>query len=461
MSHIFQFIGNNFEAILYIQISLIILILGTFAALRVTAVVNDAFTSTGRLKLLFIVVFFSQFLLIGYFYWANYHLSGLNLESAKTINENTSWVRERLTIYFIRDNSLIAKDIINQHENVILTREEGIEEYHFSPNGKYILIGTSSQIYLYNIKNGIVEQIDSVEQDRLNNKAVISGIAWAPDSVKFCYEVSRWSDVSSQDNVFVYNIKNKTKEMISNPGYVLSSLYWAEDGQSLYFLKHKSMDTSVSGYAFETWAYQIPLQTKKIEKLGFIQSETNVIPIENFAMRNINLYLEGKRLSFYKNGISEVLTSRRDSKKTTDKNHYYINVNTMRGDSDQFAFPVLEDIFSVKDSDQLMLYNSMVSPTGKYLGIDNNDHLYYVHNQWFHKRLFKLSRHENDNNVPKYLQPKVRELNIKHINWTPKGKYVLMEHRTLGILILDPLSSRIGVIGKNGNAYGWYEPPRT
>ena len=83
---------------------------------------------------------------------------------------------------------------------------------------------------------------------------------------------------------------------------------------------------------------------------------------------------------------------------------------------------------------------SMVSPSGKLLGIDEKDFLYFQEGNKHHRLL----------NFKVFPQPPM------HLRWLPGENYVIMTCPSLGILILNPQTGAIGKIIE-AEAFGWYE----
>jgi hypothetical protein len=58
-------------------------------------------------------------------------------------------------------------------------------------------------------------------------------------------------------------------------------------------------------------------------------------------------------------------------------------------------------------------------------------------------------------------QYKGGDLVVKQIRWIPGGRYVIMQHRYLGVLILEPATGKIGLlIEADGHTFGWHKDIR-
>ncbi|MCR4337895.1 MAG: hypothetical protein NUV91_08850, partial [Candidatus Omnitrophica bacterium] len=105
-------------------------------------------------------------------------------------------------------------------------------------------------------------------------------------------------------------------------------------------------------------------------------------------------------------------------------------------------------------------YFSWVSPKGSRLGIDREDHLYYVHNRWWRRRLYKIPRVPLGGGFEEKKDQQGGRLAIQDPQWFPSGKYVILDHYFLGILILEPQSGRIGIlVNDKGHTFGWFKKP--
>ncbi len=83
--------------------------------------------------------------------------------------------------------------------------------------------------------------------------------------------------------------------------------------------------------------------------------------------------------------------------------------------------------------------------------------MYTTKTRWFRKRLFRIPREINKEDMTRY-HYKGGDLVIDHIRWIPGGRYVIMEHKYWGVLILEPSTGRIGsLIQAHGRAFGWYQ----
>ncbi len=410
---IVQRLSNHFELFFSVVVVMTIFFVVLFLSLKLKEIsLKDIFRSAIR-YILFMTIVVGQITLIsivGYLFWLNYQKPALRFQFPEDILSNTHWVKDNLRIYFIDGRHLRSIRVNGRDQRDVLTADEFIKEYHFSPDGKHLLVVAGQKLYSVDLENWRSVLIDSVGglESSGDLKGVLSGIRWAPDSRHFCYEIARWSRYSSQDRLYVYDIENGEKRAIQSPARRISSLYWDRSSGNLYYLRHEAKDTSVHTYAFDVHVFRIPLATLVPESVAEIPSERSSVPIENLNIRGIDLFLDADQLSFTQAPIPQ----------------------------------------------------SLVSEKGSALGIDEDDNLYFVAQNWFRKRLCKIPREPVLSDMSRY-QYKGGDLVVKQIRWIPGGRYVIMQHRYLGVLILEPVTGKIGLlIEADGHTFGWYKDIR-
>lgn len=349
------------------------------------------------------------FLVVLYLFWMNYKHAAPAIQFPEDVLADTSWVREDFRIYFIDGNQLRRIRLNGRDKHDVLIAPDPIKEYLFSPDGKHLLVATTREIYLLDPDDPARgERIDSWQPtDAMDQwSGAVSGIRWSPDSRRFCYEIARWSSYSAQNSAYVYDIMEKKKRAVQAPTRRLSSLYWDRSGENLYYLQTAAKDTSVHAYPFEVNVFRIPLVSLRPEFVTRIPRDRSQIPIGNLRIRGIDLNLETDELSFRQGQTANVL----------------------------------------------------VSDKGRLLGIDEDDYLYYVPKRWFRNRLLKISREPRASDLPRHPY-QGGELTITQIRWIPGGRYAIMFHRYLGVLILEPATRKLGLlIAAQGNTFGWYAP---
>ncbi len=474
---IFNFFSNHFELILYINLACIVVGFLLFIAVqfsdaafrsRVYALAANVFvvsviTAQGSMMFLSLCV-----------YWANYQPSVKEKKFVDQIILTTQWAQLDTPLYYIQADTLRSMTVGDRQEKEIFKAKNPLREYHFSPNGKYLLAVGLKELYLVDIQAQKFETIDSlfleepasppIETEGEVSKShpprgAIHGVRWAPDSQKFCYETSLWTPFSSQERIYVYSIPDQRKIEIKSPARRISSLYWDQQGDNLYYLYNEAKDTSVSSYSYEIKIFRIPVEKEgkffvspSPQFAASILSDQSSLPLDNLKVRGIEFFLKGDELSFERSTHKSLFAA--------PSLKFEPSVDLSRADPSRLAYrfwkkgkDFLNSFVSI-DSPIIM---SVASERGKALGIDQDDYLYYIHNQWFRKRLFKIPREPLISEAPRYPY-KGGEPVIYNIRWLPGGRYVILEHKYMGVFILDPYSGKIGnIVGLQGEAIGWFE----
>jgi len=349
--------------------------------------------------------------LYGYLYWQNYKRPAPLLQLSSNVYASTHWVKSSLRMYFVDGNVLRSIRVNGRDAEDVFVGNSPVREYHLSPDGSQILVLTQEDLFLVDAKSKSVSRIDTIQVSSPNEqekgaetKGSITGMAWAPDSRKFVYEIARWSAFAGQDQAYVYFLDEQKKKVIRSPARRVSSLYWHQKSDSLYYLYHEAQDTSVEFSAYEVKVFRIPLATLTPELITRIPYEDDEVPIKNLKIRGIDLFLGGDKILF-------------------DRTRYA---------------------------------RRAVSERGSVIGIDDQDYLYFINAKWFRKRLFKIPRELRYTDMPRH-QYQGGDLVMGHVRWIPGGRYVVMEHRFWGILILEPSTGKIGLlIQAKGHSFGWH-----
>jgi hypothetical protein len=405
-----QYINNHFDIFLIILIICGTTFLVSLVLARFRFLVFMGYLPVMVKTFLYRLVVIGQLaMLVGLIgvYWVNYQIAAELIRLPENVLVSTDWVDLQIPIYFIEQNQLHRIHPDGTRHQVVFKAQDPLKEYIFSPDGRYILIISESQLSLYEREtqdSWMVDTIGDISGDHNELKGVIRDVQWAKDSLKFFYKINRWSPYASQNNVYVYHVQERSKEPIISPGRQLAELYWNDASDSLYHIYNEALDTSKHGYPFEVRIYRIPLETMKPKRVSTFPYREATVPEDSLALRDIHLYLKG----------------------------------------DQYAFG------------RKPKTNVFESPTGAKVGIDEDDHLYYMRYQWFRKRLFKIER-EKVAFIEDEYQKKGGELVLRHISWLPGGQYLIMEHKDIGILIMEPKTKRIGRLYQSqGRAFGWF-----
>ena len=412
---IVNFLSNHFELILYLNFALLIFLIALMGIVYFSdpSFRKQLYARLSPIILITIIVTeIAMFSLSGYVYWKNYKTNAEIIRFPENVLLNTSWVKQDFTVYFITGTELRSIKINGEDEEKIFQAAAPIREYYFSPNGKYLLIVSQRDLFLLDRKSKESELIDTLgpglEGDQING--VITGIHWAPNSQKFCYEVSRWSRYATQDHLFIYSLKEKEKRIMENPPRMVSSVYWDEKAENLYYVQYEAQDISMYTYPFNAKVFRVLVEKEGKLLVGLPELVMQIplkkasLPLANLKRRDINLFLEGDKLAFGRKGAE----------------------------------------------------NLLVSENGSTIGIDSEDYLYFIRWKWFRKRLFKVPREPIQSDISRYAY-KGGELVVSNIRWIPSGRYVIMAHRDYGSLILEPLSGKVGhLFAIKGKTFGWY-----
>ena len=285
--------------------------------------------------LLFIVTWgiYVLFLGAGYISWHEYQRNHQD-ELIRRLKPDTRWVMNKFPVYFASGNKFGRINLDGSDLKIFYEASFPVQEFIFSPDGRTIVIITSGSLLVYDQKLDqidLVESLGSLVQEQAA-KGLIRNVEWSSDSKKFCYELSRWSEIASTDQFYVYDLSSKQKEMIQTSKKVLSASDLKEAG---------------------------------------------IIPLEK-------------------------------------KN------------------------FSNRMGQKNLLWNSS---KGRKLGLDDQRCLYCQDSRGRRKNLFCL---------------RYADLYLMHLNWIPSQSYVIMTYAPLGILVLDPVSGKVGQLIK-GQTFGWYE----
>lgn len=402
-----NFLSAHFEAILSINFYLVALAALVAVLARLSLINSRDWEHILNKILLYFVVGGEVFIVIiaVLLVWINYKRPN-PVTFEQRVLPYTFWVKSKLPIYYVVDNTLMRMAADGTGETRIFEAQDQIREYHFSPDGRYILIVSTNDLDLLERKTSAAETIDTITinpQEGL--KGVIRNVQWSPDSRKICYEIAKWSAYAGQNHVYIYDLSDKSKRPVLARGKAVDDLTWDVKGQNLYYTQSEAMDTSRTSYPYEIKIYKVGLDDltpKFIEKIPFKQS---TLPSLNLQLREIKLYKGAEELSFGRQKVRP---------------------------------------------------NVWVSPEGPRIGIDADDHLYYVRSRWWRKRLYPIPRMTEKSDFPRYQHGEGR-LVIEHIQWLPGGRYVVMEHPKLGILVLDPAKGEMGQLTNfQGTTFGWY-----
>jgi hypothetical protein len=403
-----RFLSQHFELIMAVNLATLAYYAVIFILVRLSDRSVWSYLKNSLQNILFSSIFTVQVLLLvltGYLFWAHYFKPADYLHIPGSIIENTLWVNSDTQIYFIDGHDLLSVRADGKDMKYVFEAGSPVKEYHFSPDGRFMAIVTARDLVLMERSTNKTQTIDSLaaqlSQEQL--KGVISDVRWSKDSKAFAYKISRWSSVASTDSLCVYILERAERRTVDSPGRKISSAYWDESGENLYYLRYEMLDR---GTVHQLKAVKIPLDTLKSEIALEIPYDSTEFPEDALDLRGIRLFMKSDILSYGGEGERQQLAAE----------------------------------------------------NGRRVGIDEEDNFYFINEKWFKQRLFKLRRQpKTSEEAPHRHQYQGGELEMGGIRWLPGGKYVLMEHHDLGVLILDPALNKIGsLMLKRGRNFGWH-----
>lgn len=195
-------------------------------------------------KILLLIVTGGIYVLIfmcGYVFWMEYH-RGHQDELSRRLKPDTRWVMSKFPVYFASGNKFGRINLDGSDLKILYKASFPVHEFIFSPDGRYVAMLTSGDLLVYDQKLDRIESVQSVGSlvKEQAAKGVIRNVQWSGDSQKFSYELSRWSEVASADQFYVYDLPTQQKEMIQTMDKVLSAL----DLQTAGFIPLKTKNFS-------------------------------------------------------------------------------------------------------------------------------------------------------------------------------------------------------------------------
>ncbi|MEW5894990.1 MAG: hypothetical protein AB1650_04455, partial [Candidatus Omnitrophota bacterium] len=323
----------------------------------------------------------------------------------KALALTTSWTNSSLKVFYTVDNKLFTVRLDGSEREEIFTAADVIKQGVFSPDGRWIAVKTGSTLDVVKPSKKIQERVFDIAQPLPDKGSIdIGGIQWSPDSKKICYFVTKRSRVSSQTGWFVFNLSTGEHDKLPLTLQQNIFLSWGSDSERLYFHYVKS-DEREGKKVFKTSWYEIQLATlTPVLVKEIVHGEIDVSD-EILKKHNIRVYASDKRLRF---------------------------------ESPQ---PFIRDVF-INHED------------GRRLFVNKKLQLCYQSKYGVRFRLFGLS---TMGQYMMFFSPgKASDLTIEDVRWTPSGNYVLMKHVVHGLILLQPVSRRAGVLAEQAGIYGIY-----
>jgi len=410
MNPLIRFLSNHFEIIsilnaIVLSCAMIVILMSWARLLRLEHLLKAVNRS------LFFLVFVGEAILVlslCFVFYDNYRPQD-PLDLSAQVKGNTAWVDDRLTIYYIEEKELITISAQGEGRQVVYRADTPIRSYHFSPDGRLLLVTTGKKLVMLDSDSDGVLTIDQVGGNESDGKAAVTGafdgVRFSPQGDKFCYRKAAWTRFSSVENWKVYDVNNKKHQAIRHPTRPMNALIWGEQGDRLFFTWFEALDTTQHANPFRVKIFEIPLSDPKPRLSTEFLYDQPKAPEEYLAsIRDVPIHVSDRQLSFGK---------ARDVR------------------------------------------YSLTSAQGSRIGIDDEDHLYFIKNEWWSRRLFRIPRVGQDPELPHEF-PQGGRLAVQYLRWLPSGRYVIMEHEFFGVLILDPILRKVGIlITEKGDTFGW------
>ena len=319
----------------------------------------------------------------------------------KALQLNTDWVSQPQKVYYSVGEKLYSVLLNGKKSRLCFSADAEITGAVFSPDGKCLAVKTSGGLSIIDTKKCEVETVYEVPhgETAVSTAGVfVGGMYWSPDSQKICFFVEKTAAPSLQTQWFVYDRTLKQKRSVPLGARQSAFLVWAEDSRRLYFKQVRSAaarrDQAV---VYRIQWYEIPLDTLKSALVMDVGSETLTVPDKERARVGVHIFQEDRRLRL------------------------------------ESARPFFRNM-------------RITSDNGKQIYINQKGQLCYQSRYGVRYALFGLSTFSDYLTFPP--AGKENAFLIEDARWTPSGKYVLLRHYVYGLLVLDPISRRIGALVK-------------
>jgi len=308
---------------------------------------------------------------------------------------DTKWVASKFPVYFILGGALGKINLDGTGLYFIYEGESPIEQFIFSPDGKLILIVTKTELVLYDRKKNKARTIDFLGALVKEHKA------------KGNFRAIQWAPDSRG---FCYELYRW-------------SPYSSQDQFYFYSLKDQQkrrIKMFARGVSSLFW-------DKGADNLYYFQTETLK---ESHPQPRHKVKIYRIPLASLEARLMVSFPSKSDALKESDLKPLGID-------------PYWRETRSASNrvGQKSMVW---VSDQKTRLGLDEKDYLYFAALKGQPKRLFRIRK---------------KPLPLVHLRWVPGGRYVVLTHNSLGILVLDPRWGRLAQL-MDGQAFGWYEKNR-
>jgi len=314
----------------------------------------------------------------------------------KALSMDTQWVAHPEKIFYTVGARLYSVRTDGSRRQSVATTAGEIKQAIFSPDGSAIVLKTHSEIVLA-FPDGreatTIYRIPAAGQSAGTIRIRIGGIQWSPDSRKICFFLDKTSAASSQTQWFVYDGADQIVRAVSMGMHQDVYLNWSRDSRALYFSQRVGLRSHETEYQWR-W-FEVPLETLKPRFKANIRHRDLEVPDEVLQTNGILLVSDNPGLRF--------------------------------------------------ESPRLFARGSHVmSPTGRRLWVNRQLQLCYQSAYGVQFSLFGLSRLGDYLMFPPH--GREAELTVLDLRWLPSDRYVLIRHYTHGLLVLDPVRRRVGIL---------------
>ena len=305
---------------------------------------------------------------------------------------DTHWVESKFPVYFILGAAMGKINLDGTDLHFIYEGESPIQQFIFSPNGRHILIVTRTELIHYDQKSGHSRVIDSLG--------------------------SLIKDYGARGSI--------------------QAVQWAPDSQGFcYELYRWSPYSSLDQFYFyslkDRQKRMIKIPAHNVTSLFWDKSAENLYYYQTEVVQSSSKQSPHK-VKIYRIPLASLepqvvasFLSKSDALKDSDFKSWGINPY-FRGNQS----------ISNRVGEKNLLW---ISEQKTRLGLDEKDYLYFVNLKGPPKRIFRIRK---------------RPLPLMHLRWAPEGRYVVLTHSSLGILVFDPRWGRLAKL-IDGQAFGWYE----
>jgi len=138
---------------------------------------------------------------------------------------DTKFLNDESLILFFRDSSLYSIKLNGSDEKKLY---DNVFEYHWSPDGKKIVLrtkGKKANVVILDLITGTKEIIEDKEFCDLPD--------WSPDSTKIAYTVG---PEEYKSDIFIYDLSTRIKAKIErSPDYIAGNVRWTTDGNNILY----------------------------------------------------------------------------------------------------------------------------------------------------------------------------------------------------------------------------------